>query len=364
MKTSDFDFDLPESAIAQEPAEPRDAARMLVHDVASGATRHRVVSEITAELEAGDLLVVNDTKVLPARLAGRRASGGALELLLVGPTGHGRAWRALARPAKKLKPGEVVELAGGRLRARLVERDLDADGRPAATWVLELEDGEPGRESGGDATVEELLEREGRMPLPPYIRRDVLGDARDARDRERYQTVYARSAGAVAAPTAGLHLTEELLERLEACGVERAAVTLHVGLGTFSPVTAEEVAQHSMHSERFALDAETVDAVGRCRARGGRVVAVGTTTVRVLESCAREDGSLVAGAGETSIFITPGYRFRAVDGLLTNFHLPRSTLLMLVSALTGRERALGLYGEAIARGYRFYSYGDATLILP
>jgi S-adenosylmethionine:tRNA ribosyltransferase-isomerase len=392
VKTSDFDYELPESAIAQEPAVPRDAARLLVYDIARDRTEHRTARDLPEILRAGDLLVVNDTRVRPARLFGRRASGGSVELLMLGPVAMGATstkgatepagptrtegapgapgaacttgasatpgrWRAFVKPAKRLRSGESVELEGGALVARAVERVADG-----AEWIVEIQDPRaPSR------SVEELLEERGHVPLPPYIHRGFRtdpDDASEARDRERYQTVFAAHPGAVAAPTAGLHFTHELLARLAERGIERASVTLHVGAGTFQPVQVEEVEEHCMHAEEFVLDDAAVAAVERARARGGRVIAVGTTSARVLESCAGEDGRLHASAGSTRLFITPGRRFRAIDGLLTNFHLPRSTLLMLVSAFAGRERVLRLYREALERGYRFYSYGDAMLLLP
>lgn len=357
MKLSDFDYELPAELVAQRPAERRERARLLVHARGVGETSLGEVADLPRHLRPGDLLVLNDTRVLPARLFGRRESGGAVEFLFVEPTRDGR-WLALVKPAKKLKPGEVVRAAGGALRVRLVLRTRDAAGEPQPTWEVELEAAE-----GGQASVEELLEQHGRMPLPPYIERDRDG-LQSAADRERYQTVYAARPGAVAAPTAGLHFTPELLAELEAAGVERASVTLHVGLGTFLPVSVDDVAQHRMHAERYELGPETVAAVEACRARGGRVVAVGTTSVRVLESCADVSGVLTPGRSSTDIFIRPGYEFRAVDALLTNFHLPKSTLLMLVSALAGRERIRELYARAIEERLRFYSYGDAMLLTP
>ena len=360
MRTSDFDYELPSERIAQAPADPRDSARMLVCERASGAVRHRTVRDLPEELAAGDLLVVNDTRVLPARLAARRASGGAVELLFLEPSAPGARghWRALVRPARKLRVGEEL-LGPGGLVARAIEREREPGGEAGAVWTVALDD--PARP---ERTVEDLLERHGRVPLPPYIERARAGDARDPVDREAYQTVFAEHRGAVAAPTAGLHFTPELLGRLEDARVERASVTLHVGLGTFQPVVAEDLDEHRMHAERFVLPEATASAVAAARARGARVVAVGTTTVRVLESCAADDGRLRAGAGETRLFVRPGTRFRAIDALLTNFHLPRSTLLMLVSALLGRERTLELYAEAVRREYRFFSYGDAMLVLP
>jgi S-adenosylmethionine:tRNA ribosyltransferase-isomerase len=354
VRLAEFDYELPPERIAQHAIEPRDAARLFVHDVERDASEHVHVRDLERVLRSGDLLVVNDTRVRSARLIGRRASGGAVELLLVERDSAGR-WRALARPAGRLKSGETIELEGGALHARMLERASDADG---GAWWLELLDP---RRTG--FSLDELIESCGRAPLPPYIARPRGADVERDADRARYQTVFARELGAIAAPTAGLHFTPELLERLAARGVERASVTLHVGEGTFRPVTVDDTEQHVMHSERYVLPVETVAAIERCRARGGRVVAVGTTSVRVLESCADENGSLRAGAGSTNLFLVPGARFRVVDALLTNFHLPRSTLLMLVAAFAGRERVLRLYAEAIERGYRFYSYGDAMLLV-
>ena len=352
VKVSDFDYELPEGAIAQAPAVPRDAARLLVHDLARDVTEHRHVRELDELVGAGDLLVVNDTRVRAARLIGVRATGGAVELLLL-ERREGGVWRGLARPAAKLRRGERVELEGGRLVARMRERLGDSP-----EWLVELSD--PGT---GERASDELVERCGRAPLPPYIRRARGEDPQRERDRSAYQTVFARELGAVAAPTAGLHFTSELLARLAGRGVELATVTLHVGEGTFKPVAVEDTREHVMHSERYVLTPGTVAAIARCRARGGRVVAVGTTSVRVLESCVDAGGELRAGACETRLFLEPGARFRVVDTLLTNFHLPRSTLLMLVSAFAGRERVLALYREALQGGYRFYSYGDAMLIV-
>jgi S-adenosylmethionine:tRNA ribosyltransferase-isomerase len=350
MRTSDFDYPLPESAIAQAPAEPRDASRLLSHRIAADRTEHLRTADLERELAPGDLLIVNDTRVRHARLVGRRASGGAVEMLLVEREGDD-AWRALVRPAAKLRPGEVVSLEGGRLAARMLGRET-GDG----AWRLEL------RGPGDELANEAAIEAAGRAPLPPYIRRPRGDDPEIEHDREAYQTVFARELGAIAAPTAGLHFTPELLARLARLGVERASVTLHVGEGTFRGVEGDDPRAHAMHAERFVLPASTVEAVERCRARGARVVAVGTTSVRVLESCASEHGELRAASGETRLFLLPGARFRVVDALLTNFHLPRSTLLMLVAAFAGRERVLRLYREALERGYRFYSYGDAMLL--
>ena len=348
-RTSDFDFDLPESAIAQRPGE-RGQSRLLVVGAPRAADRHRSISELPEILRPDDLLVVNDTRVLPARIFARRQIparedssrselGGRIELLLVEKFGL-RTWEALARPARRLRPGGMLELEGG-LEAEVTA--IGEGGRRRLRFTSE---------------VEPHLERFGHMPLPPYIQR---GD--EAADRETYQTVYARHPGAIAAPTAGLHFTPELLAELDARGIGRAAVTLHVGYGTFKPIAVERVEDHRMDREHYRISDETARAIRRTRESGGRIVAVGTTVVRTLESAALAGGGEVCpGAASTELFITPGFRFRVVDALVTNFHLPRSTLLMLVSAFAGRERVLAAYQEAIAHGYRFYSYGDATLL--
>lgn len=368
MQLSDFDYDLPPERIAQEPAATRDAARLMVPG--PDGVEHRTVRDLPACLRPGDLVVVNDTRVRRARVFGRRATGGRVELFVLGREElPGRPWRALVNPARKLKPGEVLVLEttdgaphpSWRARAleRLphdVERRDDGSPRPGPCWRLELF--REGAHEAEDGPLEALFEELGQLPLPPYIHRD--GERPE--DTERYQTVFAAKPGAVAAPTAGLHLTPELMAELEARGIEVARVTLHVGLGTFAPVEAERIADHVMHSEEWELPAETAQAVAACRARGGRVVAIGTTSVRVLETAAAGAGGVRAGRGATDIFITPGYRFRVVDVLLTNFHLPKSTLLMLVSALIGRERTLELYALAVREGYRFFSYGDAMLL--
>ncbi|HEX5758490.1 MAG TPA: tRNA preQ1(34) S-adenosylmethionine ribosyltransferase-isomerase QueA [Thermoanaerobaculia bacterium] len=335
LRAADFDYPLPAAAIAQRPLA-RGESRLLALDRA-GRERHRRVRDLPALLRPGDLLVVNDTRVIPARLFARRPGGGRIELLLVERVGPAE-WEALARPAAKARTGAVLELAPG-LTVEVVAR--------VGSGRLRLRFSEP---------IEPHLERLGHVPLPPYIRR-----ADEAADRERYQTVYARQPGAVAAPTAGLHLSEEVLAALAAAGVERTEITLHVGPGTFKPVTAERVAEHRMERERYAIGEPAAAAVRRARAERRRVVAVGTTVVRALEAAAAHAGEVAPGAGVTELFITPGFRFRAVDVLLTNFHLPRSTLLMLVAAFAGRERLLAAYAEAVAAGYRFYSYGDAML---
>lgn len=353
MHVRDYQFDLPEECIAQTPAEPRDAARLFVHRISEGASDHRTVADLPTWLRKGDLLVVNDTRVRAARLFATRPSGGQVELLLVEALSE-RRWRAMVKPARKLKPTEPLALEGG-WTATPVERD-EEDG---ALWTLDFD----GPDSGGGEDLEAFLEAAGKMPLPPYIRRGRTDD-RDELDRSRYQTVFARETGAVAAPTAGLHFTPALFDTLDQLGVQRASVTLHVGLGTFQPVTVEDIRDHRMHEERYELTQETVDAIEACRARGGRVIAVGTTSVRTLESCVSDEGVLRAGSGTTRLFLKPPDQLKVVDGLLTNFHLPGSTLLMLVSTLCGRETLLELYQEAIESQYRFYSYGDAMLLLP
>lgn len=347
MNVADFDFELPAERIAQYPASRRDESRLLVLDRETGALRHRRFSDLAELLRPGDLLVLNDTRVIPARLVGRKPSGGRVELLLVEPVepgASGGVWRCLLKASRPPAPGSSIDFGEG-CSARVLERD-------PIGWRVQL------KVPGG--RPEEWLDRIGQAPLPPYIRRNAAGP--EAADRERYQTVFAQKAGAIAAPTAGLHFTEELLERLRDGGIAHTFLTLHVGPGTFRPVTAERVEDHRMHPERFELPAETARAVAAARSRAGRVVAVGTTVVRTLESCAVEEGRVSPGRERSSIFIYPGFRFRVVDALITNFHLPRSTLLMLVSAFAGRERVLAAYRQAIEAGYRFYSYGDAMLI--
>lgn len=340
---ADFDYALPEELIAQEPVSPRDASRLLVVPRGGDAAlAERRFAELPELLREGDLLVMNDTRVLPARLLGSKASGGRCELLLLEPLDgeDGARWRALGQASKPLRPGG--RLAFGALAAEV----LAAPGG----GVFEV------RFDRAGAALRAVLEEVGRMPLPPYIRRPP-----SAEDRERYQTVVARVPGSAAAPTAGLHFTPELLARLEARGVARAAVTLHVGAGTFLPIRGDDLDRHRMHEERYHVSAAAAEAFAACRARGGRVVAVGTTGVRTLES-AFQGGALRPGPGRTALFIRPGYRFQAVDALVTNLHLPRSTLLMLVSAFAGRERVLSAYGEAVRRRFRFFSYGDAMFL--
>jgi S-adenosylmethionine:tRNA ribosyltransferase-isomerase len=336
-----FDFDLPAERIALRPASPRDSARLL--QVARDALSDHVVRDLPALLRRGDVLVFNDTRVIPAQLEGRRGAAriGATLHKREGP----RAWRAFIRNAKRLSEGDRIDFGAGVAAAA---SDRAADG----SFLLSFE---------GDEPVETLLERAGRMPLPPYIagRRPA-----DARDRDDYQTMFAREEGAVAAPTAALHFTPALMAALAEAGIGHETLTLHVGAGTFLPVKAEDTADHVMHAEWGRIAPETAERLNAVRAAGGRRVAVGTTSLRLLESAADEGGKVRPFEGDTAIFITPGYRFRATDGLVTNFHLPRSTLFMLVSALMGLERMQRAYAHAIAEGYRFYSYGDASLLLP
>ncbi|HZI63647.1 MAG TPA: tRNA preQ1(34) S-adenosylmethionine ribosyltransferase-isomerase QueA [Thermoanaerobaculia bacterium] len=337
MLVADFDYHLPDDRIAQHPA-PRGESRLLVLD-AEGDERHRRVRDLPDLLQPGDLLVVNDTRVLPARLLGRRAATGARVELLLAEQRSPTEWEALAKPGRRTRPGERLRFADG-LEAEVVAKGDDGRHR--------LRFSEP---------VEPHLERLGHVPLPPYIKRPD-----SPADRQDYQTIFARRPGAIAAPTAGLHFTAALVEALAGRGVALTAVTLHVGLGTFKPVTARLVHEHRMDGERFEIPSEAQLALRRTRDAGGRVVAVGTTVVRALEGSALlSGGEVLAGRGATDLFITPGFRFQVVDALLTNFHLPRSTLLMLVCAFAGRDRVLAAYAEAVARGYRFYSYGDAML---
>jgi len=347
---SSYDYLLPEELIAQRPWEPRHGARMLAVGPGEGA-QHQTVWQLQEQLRAGDLLVVNNTRVLRARLRAQRPSGGAVELLVLEPLGEGR-WLCLAKPAKRLRAGDGLELM--------------ADGEPPlALQVLGSDAATGGRilqfppEALGAVEMEPLLLRYGAIPLPPYIH------SHDPSDNQRYQTRYATKPGAVAAPTAGLHLSDELLTAIQARGVELATVTLHVGLGTFRPLETEDLSQLQLHSEWVEVSPELVAAVAACRARGGRIIAVGTTSVRSLEAVAAlNGGKLVPHQGPVNLVIKPGYRFAVVQGLLTNFHLPRSSLLLLVSALIGRRRLLALYGEAIEQKYRFFSYGDAMWIPP
>jgi len=347
---SSYEYLLPEELIAQRPWEPRHGARMLAVGPGEGA-QHQTVWQLQEQLRAGDLLVVNNTRVLRARLRAQRPSGGTVELLVLEPLGEGR-WLCLAKPAKRLRAGDGLEMvADGEppLALQVLGSDAATGGR-----ILQFP-----REAIGAIEMEPLLLRYGAIPLPPYIH------SHDPSDNQRYQTRYATKPGAVAAPTAGLHLSDELLTAIQARGVELATVTLHVGLGTFRPLETEDLSQLQLHSEWVEVSPELVAAVAACRARGGRVIAVGTTSVRSLEAVAAlNGGKLVPHQGPVNLVIKPGYRFAVVQGLLTNFHLPRSSLLLLVSALIGRQRLLALYGEAIQQKYRFFSYGDAMWIPP
>ncbi|HUG54395.1 MAG TPA: tRNA preQ1(34) S-adenosylmethionine ribosyltransferase-isomerase QueA [Vicinamibacteria bacterium] len=343
MRISDFDYELPPSAIAQEALEPRDAARLMRLPRSGEPATDHTFRDLPRLLRKGDLVVVNRSRVIPARLLGRRPGGGAAEVFLLKDLGDDR-WQALVRPGRRLRPGHTVTIDAD-LAAVVETEAVGNEGRR----VVHLR-----ARRGG---VEDALLRTGHVPLPPSIRRQDRPD-----DRTRYQTVYARELGSVAAPTAGLHFTEELLGALAAAGVERAEVVLHVGPGTFRPVKADDVEDHRLEPEPFVVPEAAAAAVAATRARGGRVVAVGTTVVRVLEAAAGDDGAVAAGEGETALVVRPGHRFRVVDALVTNFHLPRSSLLLLVAAFAGRERILAAYAEAIRRGYRFYSYGDAMLL--
>ena len=348
-----LEYDLPEELIAQHPAPARERARLLVVEPGMNELRDLHIPDLPGLLAPGDLLVLNDTKVLPAKFVAHRTTGGVIEGLYIHEEKHG-LWRVMLKGAKRLREGETLTIAS---------RD---GGTLPATVAAKLEDGHWHLRIEAEGSVEEILGRFGRTPLPPYIRRDAeQARQHDADDRLRYQTVFAREPGAVAAPTAGLHLTASLLEAVRARGVEIAYVTLHVGIGTFKPISTERLADHLMHEERYDLSPATADAVRRCRAHGGRVVAVGTTSVRVLESAAdgRESRTVLPKSGITDIFIYPPYEFRVVDVLLTNFHLPKSTLLALVMAFAGIEPIHRAYRHAIARRYRFFSYGDAMLLL-
>lgn len=339
MKTSDFSFYLPEELIAQTPLERRDASRLLCLDKVSGATEHRVFSELPKLLRPGDCLVMNDSRVLPARLMGARETGGAVEVLLLRDLGGGR-WECMTRPGRKAKPGTRLIFGGGELEAEVLEV---AEG---GNRIIEFK---------YDGIFLEVLERLGRMPLPPYIKAEL-------EDGERYQTVYSRELGSAAAPTAGLHFTKELLAKIAEKGVRECFVTLHVGLGTFRPVKAEDIEEHEMHSEFCIIPEETARIITETKRAGGRIVCVGTTSCRTVESFANEDGTMDAKSGWTNIFIYPGYKFKCLDALITNFHLPESTLIMLVSALAGREHVLAAYKEAVEKRYRFFSFGDAMFI--
>ena len=337
LKTSDYYFDLPQELIAQDPLEDRAASRLLVMNTETGEIEHRIFRDIKEYLRPGDTLVLNDTKVIPARLLGTKEDTGAnVEILLLRRLGADR-WETLVRPGKKLKPGARVTFGDGSLKAVILDI-LDEGNR-----LVEFE---------YEGIFEEVMDRLGEMPLPPYITHKL-------EDKNMYQTVYARYEGSAAAPTAGLHFTQELLDEIRAMGVNTAFVTLHVGLGTFRPVKVDDVTTHHMHSEWYQVSEEAARLINRTREEGHRVICVGTTACRTVESAADDSGIVHAGSDDTSIFIYPGYRFKVMDALITNFHLPESTLVMLVSAFAGRERVLGAYEEAIRLGYRFFSFGDA-----
>ncbi len=339
MKKSDFYFDLPEELIAQTPLEKRDSSRLMCLDRVTGEVSHRVFTDLEELLRPGDCLVMNDSRVLPARLLGARESGGAVEVLLLRDLGEGR-WECLTRPGRKTKPGVKLSFGNGELTAE-VESVAEGGNR-----IIRF---------NYEGIFLEVLERLGKMPLPPYIKEEL-------QDAERYQTVYSRELGSAAAPTAGLHFTRELLDRISAKGVRECFITLHVGLGTFRPVKEDEIEDHDMHSEFCIVPEETARIINETKAAGGRVVCVGTTSCRTLESFANPDGTMDAKSGWTNIFIYPGYRFKCMDALVTNFHLPESTLVMLVSAFAGREHVLNAYAEAVRERYRFFSFGDAMFI--
>ena len=339
MKTSDFWYDLPEELIAQTPLEKRDSSRLLVLDRNSGAVGHKHFYDIIDYLQPGDCLVMNDSRVLPARLLGHRPSGGAVEVLLLRDLG-GKKWECLCKPGRKMQVGNQVIFGNGELTAEVTE--VKDDGNRVVEFRYE-------------GIFLEVLERLGKMPLPPYIKAEL-------QDQERYQTVYSREVGSAAAPTAGLHFTNELLKKIREKGIKTAFVTLHVGLGTFRPVKAEEISEHHMHSELCTIGEETAKILNETKAAGGRIICVGTTSCRTLESLVNDDGSFEAKSKWTEIFIYPGYQFKAMQGLITNFHLPESTLVMLVSAFAGRENVLSAYAEAVKERYRFFSFGDAMFI--
>ena len=339
MKTSDFNYDLPEELIAQTPLERRDGSRLMHLDRITGAVEHRHFFDLPEYLRPGDCLVLNDSRVLPARLIGRRETGGAVEVLLLRDRGEG-VWECLTRPGRKTQPGTKLSFGEGELTATVVDA---------------IEDGNKLIKFHYEGIFLEVLERLGKMPLPPYIKTEL-------EDQERYQTVYSREVGSAAAPTAGLHFTPELLEKIAAMGVKVCYLTLHVGLGTFRPVKADNIEDHEMHSEYCIVPDETAKMVTETKKAGGRVVCVGTTSCRTIESFANEDGTLDPKSGWTDIFIFPGYRFKCMDALVTNFHLPESTLIMLVSAFAGREHVLAAYEEAVRERYRFFSFGDAMFI--
>ncbi len=339
MKTSDFYFDLPAELIAQTPIEKRDASRLLLLNKETGETQHRHFYDLLDFLRPGDCLVLNNSRVLPARLIGHRPTGGVCEVLLLVDKGD-NVWECLVRPGRKLKPGAEV---------------IFGDGQLTATIEAEIEDGKRLVRFHYEGIFLEILEQLGKMPLPPYIKEEL-------QDQERYQTVYSKVNGSAAAPTAGLHFTPELMQHIEEMGVKLCYVTLHVGLGTFRPVKADDILDHEMHSEFCMIPQETADIINETKRNGGRVICVGTTSCRTIESFAAEDGTMKECSGWTNIFIYPGYKFKVLDCLITNFHLPESTLIMLVSALAGREHVLEAYRQAVEEKYRFFSFGDAMFI--
>lgn len=341
MNLHDFYYDLPQELIAQDPLEDRSSSRLLVLNRETGEREHRIFRDIVEYLKPGDCLVVNDTKVIPARLMGEKEGTGAgIEVLLL-KRKEGNVWETLVKPGKKARPGARILFGGGLLKGEVV--DVVEDGNRLIRFEYE-------------GIFEEILDQLGQMPLPPYITHQL-------KDKNRYQTVYAKHDGSAAAPTAGLHFTPELLCRIEEMGVHIAHVTLHVGLGTFRPVKVENIQEHHMHSEYYVVEEDQAELINRIKAQGGRVIAVGTTSCRTLESASSEEGVLKAGSGWTDIFIYPGYRFRMIDALITNFHLPESTLMMLVSAFAGRDQIMAAYEEAVKERYRFFSFGDAMLII-
>lgn len=340
MKTSDFWYDLPEELIAQTPLEKRDTSRLLVLDRKTGERAHKHFYDVIDYLQPGDCLVMNDSRVLPARLLGHRPTGGAVEVLLLRDLGN-KKWECLCKPGRKMQVGNEVIFGNGELTATVTE--VKEDGNRIVEFHYE-------------GIFLEVLERLGKMPLPPYIKAELA-------DQERYQTVYSKEVGSAAAPTAGLHWTQELLEKVREKGVKTAFVTLHVGLGTFRPVKADEITDHHMHAELCMISGETADILNQTKAEGGRIICVGTTSCRTLESLVNDDGSFEEKSKWTEIFIYPGYTFKAMQGLITNFHLPESTLVMLVSAFAGRENVLAAYEEAVKLGYRFFSFGDAMIVI-
>lgn len=341
MKTSDFYYDLPEELIAQDPLEDRTASRLLVLDRKTGAVKHKIFSDVIDYLNKGDCLVINNTRVIPARLIGEKeGTGGKVEVLLLKRRAND-VWETLVKPGKKLKPGAKITFGDGRLRAEVLE--VVEEGNRLVIFHYE-------------GIFEEILDSLGEMPLPPYITHKL-------EDKEMYQTVYAKYDGSAAAPTAGLHFTKELLSKIEEKGIKIASITLHVGLGTFRPVKVDDVNHHHMHTEWYEVNAEAADIINETKRNGGRVICVGTTSCRTIESVADENGYMKAKTGETDIFIYPGYKFKVMDGLITNFHLPESTLVMLVSAFAGKENVLAAYETAVKERYRFFSFGDAMILI-